>query len=178
MNYRKALLLTALLAACFAAANCKKKQPDPNDSTPPTVVIKVRGGDGQYEPATETALSMNGSLDLMCLVEDPEGVKSVELSYAGTASKCNVEGDLHVGSFQIKPLPPPAKLDLQGDSSGDVTTSAPVYSQLKGPFSCTVSFLPPGVPSGQEIKVNCGGTNWSENDAVKFKQTTLIVKLQ
>jgi hypothetical protein len=177
MNYRKALPLIALLAACFASADCTKKQPDKNDPTPPTVVIKVRGSDGQYEPATETKLAMNGSLDLMCLVEDPEGVKSVELTYAGTATKCNVNGDFPEVTSPIKPLPSPAKIDLQGDSSGNVTTSAPLYSQLKGPFTCTAG-LSEGIPSGQKIEVTCGGMNWSEISGAKFKQQTLTVELQ
>jgi hypothetical protein len=178
MNQRKVLLLAALLATCFAVANCTKTQPDPNDSSAPTVVIKIKGNDGQYAPATQVNLSVSGSLDLMCQVEDPQGVKSIALSYNGIGDACTVDSTPYNGSYPITPLPAPAQQELQGDSSGNVITSVPLFAQLKGPFHCNVSSAGQGSPYGQEIKVNCTGKNWSSNNAVNTKQATLTVKLQ
>jgi hypothetical protein len=178
MNYRKVLLLTALVAACFAVANCKKTQPDPNDSSAPTVVVKVRGSDGQYAPATEANLGVAGGLDLMCQVEDPQGVKSIALAYTGTGNACNVNGSVYNGSFPITPLPTPAQQDFQPDSSGNVPASIPLFAQIGGPLHCSVSGAGQGSPYGQEIKVYCTGKNWSSNNAVNTKQSLMTVKLQ
>jgi hypothetical protein len=178
MNHRKVLLLTALLATCFAVANCKKTAPDPNDSSAPTVVIKIRGTDGQYAPATQTNLGVSGGLDFMCQVEDPQGVKSIALTYATTGNTCTVNSAVYSGSFPITPLPTPATQDLQPDSSGNVLTSVPLFSQIGGPLHCNVPSVGQGSPYGREIKVNCTGKNWSSNNAVNTKQETLTVKLQ
>ncbi len=48
--------LATLIALATACASSKVPK-DLNDTSPPDVVIKVRGSDGQYSPATEAQLS-------------------------------------------------------------------------------------------------------------------------
>jgi hypothetical protein len=182
MRKGRTTLCVAAAALCLLAAGCKKTKINPNDSTPPTVTIKVRGQNGQYAVADQAPLKLNGSesLEFICQVEDPEGVKFVGYAYSGGINSCTIGSTVFNGNFQVQPLPPPASQSLSGDANQEVVTSLPLLSNpdLQGPFTCNVPANGTGSPFGGKITVTCTGRNWSSNNAVSEAKKTLTVNLQ
>ena len=153
-----AFLIGVILIAGVSVA-CKKAKVNPNDSTPPKVEIKVKQSNNQYEPATTADLST--TLDLMCVVSDPDGVKSIELKFLGaTSNTCTVGSTFYNGSFPV-PLPADQQQSLQPDASGNVLDTLPLFATLTAPV-CHVS-AQTGRPIGHVITVQCKGVNWSSN---------------
>jgi hypothetical protein len=181
MKNRRLALLVTILALVGISGKCPKASINPNDSTKPIVTIKVRDTDGQYKEMNETSLKLNGSnsLKFTCIAEDPEGVKSVRYSYSGDIDACTVNGSVYTGSYHIVPLPAPAEQVLSGDAQSEVLTKLPLFSNpdLKGPFSCNVGSVGPGLPFNKHITVDCSGTNWSSNNQNNKATKTLIVNL-
>ena len=158
-NLSLAIFLGLILIAGVSVA-CKKSKVNPNDSTPPKVELKVKKSNGQYEPATTADLST--TLDLMCVVSDPEGVKSIELKFLGaTADHCTVGSTVYSGSFPVT-LPNTLQQSLQPDASGNVLDTLPLLATLTAP-TCHVGVNQTGTPIGHEITVECKGVNWSSN---------------
>ena len=182
MRKGRTTLCVAAAALCLLSAGCKKAKINPNDSTTPNVTIKVRGQDGQYAAADQATLKLDGSesLDFICQVEDPEGVKFVGYSYSGGIGACTVGSTVFNGNFQVQPLPPPASQSFSGNANEEVLTSVPLLSNpdLQGPFTCNVPGNGTGTPLGGKITVNCTGRNWSSNNQVSEAKKTLTVNLQ
>lgn len=181
---RTTLCAAAAAALCLlAAAGCKKAEINPNDSTPPTVTLKVRGQDGQYQATEQTTLKADGSesLEFICQVDDPEGVKFVGYAYTGgTSPTCQIGSTQLTGAFPVSPpLPPPASQTLSGGAGEEVVTSLPLLSNPdpKGPFTCNTG-QGQGVPKGWQFTVHCTGRNWSSNSQVSEAKKTLAVTLQ
>ncbi len=174
------LTAVAVVVSAGLGLGCPKVVKDVNDKTTPSVVIKVRGADGQYAVATEATMSAaaSGQLDLMCIVEDPQGVRSASLHYSSGTGACNVNGAVYTGSFTISPVPPLAKQTLEGDASGKVLTKLPLLGELNGPFSCSVPANGTGTPYGATITVTCTGSNWAADASQQTSQKKLAVKLQ
>jgi hypothetical protein len=169
------VVLAAMIAALPA---CTLVSKDLNDTSPPEVVIKVRGSDGQYAPATETKLSVTGSLDLVCVVSDPGGVSMIDVTFSGATDSCTTgTGGVYSGSFSITPLPAELKQTLQGNASGQVLSSLPIFATLAGPFMCSIPGVGKGFPYGDTITVSCVGENWSQNPQKKSAKKSLAVKL-
>ena len=61
----------AAVAACLALVSCQKVPKSPNDTTKPSVQIKVQRADNQFTEKTNLNLSVGGSAKLMCVVFDP-----------------------------------------------------------------------------------------------------------
>jgi hypothetical protein len=181
MKNRRFVLLVTILAVGALSGNCKKASINPNDSTKPTVSIKVRDKDGQFKEMNNTTLKVDGSesLKFACTAEDPEGVKSARYSYSGNIPQCAVGSTISNGSFHIVPLPAPVEQVLSGDANSEVLTKLPLFSNpdLKGPFHCTVGTNEDGSPRGQNIIVSCHGTNWSSNNQNNSATKTLTVTL-
>lgn len=167
------------ITAAILASGCTKVVKDTSPASAPVVEIKVKGADGQYQPATTAtmAAASAGQLDFVCIVRDSEGVRSLAINYSGAADGCNLDGAVYSGVFTVTPLPAPAFQELSGDADGKVLQDLPIWASLKGPFSCTVNGQA-GVPYEEEIKVNCTGSNWSATNSNKSTTKTLTVKLQ
>jgi hypothetical protein len=160
---------------------CKKVVKNLNDTTPPTVVIKVRGVDGQYAPATTALLSTTkGSLDMICINSDPEGVSSIDLTFIKQVDSCTTADGGVFSGYNILGLPPDLHLDVQPDPQGNVPTSIPLLATVKGPLTCNVFGTPPqqGFPIGAKVMATCTGKNWSSNAQKSTAQKVLTITLQ
>jgi hypothetical protein len=167
-------------AAALATRGCTKVVINPNDKSLPGVEIKVRGANNQYEVVSTASLaaSSNDQLELMCIVTDPDGVKSITVTFSSGADHCTLSsGAVYDGAFTIKTVPSTLSQTLQGDASQNVLTKLPMLATLRGPFTCSVPSNGTGTPYGDQIKVTCIGQNWSSNAAKSTAQTTLTVSL-
>jgi len=172
----------AVAIGLLALGGCQKVTINPNDASAPVVEIKIKGDNGQYATAGATAQmsAENGQIDLMCIATDPQGVKSVSLSFVGGSDSCTVSGAIYNGSFPTEGLPSSQKQALSGDASNQVLTKLPLLAALKGPLTCTVLGAPSqkGTPYGSKVLVQCAGTNWSSNNQVSGAVKTLEVSLK
>ena len=142
--------------------SCTKSTVNPNDATPPKVQIKVQGANNQYEPQTEVDLLYGKQIDLMSVVTDSDGVRSLDLNFTGsTSSHCTVGGTVYSGSFYVS-LPNAMQQTVQPDASGKVIDSLPLLATVKDPV-CNVPGVGPGRPIGHTITVQSTGKNWSSN---------------
>jgi len=177
MRTASRVLLAALIAVATGCASAKVAK-DLNDTTPPDVVIKVRGTNGQYAAATDATLSVTGNLDLMCIASDMGGISKIDLTFSGAADHCTTgDGGIYNGVFTITPLPNALQQTLQGDASGKVLSSLPMLATLAGPFACSIPGVGKGIPYGDTITVTCTGSNWSQNAQKKSTTQKLNVKL-
>lgn len=174
----KAFIGLVVPVACLVG--CKKVVKNPADPSVPSVVIKVKGADGQYAPATQATMSAAsaGALELMCIVEDPQGVKSITVNFDGQSDGCNVEGAVYNGNFDVTPVPDNLHQSLTGDANDQVITKLPMLATITGPFKCQPLGGDQGIPYGGTITVKCTGANWSSNPANDTADTTLTIKLQ
>ena len=181
MKLKITLTLTACLAALTLATGCKKNQKNPNDSTPPTVEIKVKGGNGQYAPAATASLATASTdrVDLMCVNSDPEGVSSISLNFSNHSDSCTTDGGaIFSGSFSILGVPSAETQDLQPDAQGQVLTTIPLLATVKAPLTCSVPGQPgKAFPYGAKVTVTCTGKNWSSNNQVSTTVKTLTIDL-
>ncbi len=165
---------TLLLISFATLTSCKKVPINPADSTPPSVVIKVKGEDGQYH--AQSSVNYNGQpIQVMCVVEDPEGVKGIKLQYTNiVADHCTIQGTgtIYNGKFTLG-VPPPVEQTLDG-SSGEAPTQLPLSTAISG-LGCTVPNVGAGAPIGWTVKLVCQGTNWSSKPQVASASTTLDV---
>jgi hypothetical protein len=183
MRLQTIVATSTLFVVSVLAIGCQKTKINPNDATPPTVEIKVRGADGQYAVASTASLNIESTnqLDAMCTVNDPDGVSSISLTYSGTSDSCTLSGGaIFSGSFPIEGLPAPATQTLQADPSGQVLTSLPLLTQLKTPISCTVLGSPSqkGLPIGSKITLTCTGKNWSSDPQKSTATKVLTIDLK
>ena len=170
------LLASAMLLTSCSSALVNK---DLSDTTPPQAVFKVRDANGQFTPATSATLSVSGTLDLVCLVSDAGGVKMLDLTFSAPATSCTTgTGTVYNGAFSVTPLPAELHQTLQGDASGKVLSSLPMYATLAGPFTCSIPGTGTGIPYGATIKVTCEGQNWSQVPQKNVTVAVLPVKLQ
>jgi hypothetical protein len=175
---RYGTLVTGLVAAigCFS---CNKIVKNTNDKTPPQVEIKVKGPDGEYQPASTVQLSAtgNGQIEWLCLVSDADGVKSIGINYSASLDGCTEQGTIYdcVSDYQPKPQNLFQKLD---DTDGTVLDKLPLLATVKGPFTCHCPGHGPGVPYGRSIKATCTGYNWSSDPGKQSAQKVLTINLQ
>lgn len=173
------LLFRLLVGACVATVlmGCEKSDIDPEDSSPPSVVIKVRGDDGQYH-AQSSVNYQGSSLNVVAVAEDPQGVKAIKAQYVNTTSQtCTVGSTVYTGSYSVS-VPPPEEYTLSGSSAGEVPTVLPLFTSISGPFSCSVPGVGPGIAISHVVKLRATGTNWSSNPQVATAFTDLDVKVQ
>jgi len=170
----------AMVAGVIAGTGCKKVVKNTNAKTPPAVEIKVRGSDGQYAVASEASLAAGapGQLELLCIVHDNEGVKSISLSFSSQVDACNVGGAIYTGVFSLATVPAPQFQGLSGDASGQVLEQVPLMATVTGPFSCTVPGNGTGTPYGTEIVATCDGHNWAADPSKAKGTAKLTIKLK
>jgi hypothetical protein len=156
-------------------AGCTTVPVNPGDISEPSVVIKLRGSDGQWD--AQSTLDLNGSpIQAMAVVDDQQGVKRVSLQYVnGTAQHCTVSGAFYNGSFSLG-APGPVQQSLSG-SSGKVPTTLPLIVTIPGSFTCTVPNVGEGTPIGYTLLLRATGTNWSSNASNASATTDLQIKL-
>lgn len=174
----RALVLAAALPACTKVVK------DTADQSKPDVVIKVRGSDGQYAPATQTTFhfAAGNALDFMCIVSDPGGVSKAQVTYSSTVDGCTSGSEVSSGvTIYLTGLPGPLLQTLAPDPQGKVLASLPLLGQVKGPLGCYgysggIKFT--GVPQGDTLEITCDGENWSANAAKKSASQKLTVHLE
>jgi hypothetical protein len=137
---KRKVLLGALVGLwCLAAlTGCQQTSINPQDSSPPSVVIRVRSvTDGDWH--VQSNVTYNGSpIDMIADVEDPQGVKEVKLQYVTTLVHwCTSDGgSVYQGTFPLVNVPPPSSAGGPiSTSNGKAPTEWHVPSQLQGPFS-------------------------------------------
>lgn len=173
----KKLPVWALVGVWFAVilTGCPKVAINPADSSPPSVVIKVQGANGEYQ--AQTSVKYQGSpINVMAIVEDPQGVKAIKLEYVNTvASSCAVGSAFHYGSYHLA-LPSPVEQTLSG-SSGQAITKLPLLTTITGPFKCTVPGVGLGNALGHTFKLRATGANWSSNPQVAKASKDLDISI-
>jgi len=175
-----AVLMAASLGALLAIDGCTTVPVNPNDKTPPSIVIKVKGPNGQYAPASQATFSASsGRMDLMCIVTDPEGVQAIQVSFQGNSDSCVVNGGTFNGSFDVLGLPGPLQQSLVANAQGQVPTELPMLATINSPLTCKLFGNPPqtGAPVGGTFIVQCTGQNWSSNPQVQGASATLTVSV-
>lgn len=166
--------------AAIAATGCPKTVANPGDVSLPSVELKVRGADGQYQAASSWSLNAAGGdrADLMCVVRDPDGVKQIRLDFTSMVPHCTTHGGaVYDGTFPVSPVPSEEVQTLQADGSGQVLTSLPLLATVAGPFSCDVPGNGSGAPYGDTITVTCTGLNWSAKPADATAKANLAITI-
>lgn len=159
---------------------CTSVPINPNDSSPPKVTIKVNGPNGYQEQASVDYVNSPSELiEIMCIVEDPQGVKSIDIRIPDdTVDVANCSSGIYPGNWVVGGLPSPVGDTLSG-SSGKVPTKLAGIIKISGVHELTTK--PPGVPgkcypaNNQKVIVRCRGENWSSNPGVSTTTKTLDV---
>lgn len=160
---------------------CNEVKVDPTDRTPPEISFLVRAhGQTQYLAAVtaQLAATRTDQLEIECDVSDPEGVKSISLSFITGTDYCTLNnGAVWMGDFGILPRPDPLQQTIQPDADGNVYNELLLQSTLEAPFHCDVPGVGTGVPYGAQIKVSCSGSNWSSDPTKATAERILTVNL-
>jgi hypothetical protein len=173
--------MMAVVLTGSGLAGCMKVMKDPNDKTPPSVEIKVKGADGQYAVASSATISASAASDLdwMCIASDANGVMSAQVNYTSTLNGCTIESTVWdcAASYQAQPQNQFQKTD--GDASGQVPTQLPLLLSVHGGFTCTCPGIKGvGIPYGRTIKATCAAANWSSDPAKQAASKVLTINLQ
>ena len=177
-NTRIWTIAAAGLVALVCA--CDKTVPNVNDTSVPEIVIKVKGANNQYEPATDVSF-VGQPIDVMAIATDAGGIKFIKLFYVDiTSNSCTTtSGAVCSGSFSI-PVPGPVVQNLQPDSEGKVLTKLPLLLTISGPFACKCQVVVDGdgKPIGHTMKLRCTAQNWSSNaqSSTAEKDLSITVK--
>jgi hypothetical protein len=171
-------LFRALVGVGFVAAltGCQQVAINTQDSSPPSVVIKVQGADNQYH--VQSSVTFQGSpISVLAIADDPDGMKAIKVAYINTTSaSCTVGDTVYTGTFPLT-LPPPVEVSLPG-SSGQVPTELPLFTKITGPFKCSVPVAGSGIALGHIVKLRAYGTNWSSTSSVATRFTDLDIQVQ
>jgi hypothetical protein len=174
------MILATLAGLIILLAGCQKTTPNPNDTTPPQIEIKIQMPDNQYQPATDVDY-LGEPINVMAIVTDPDGVKSIKLYYTNTTSSTctTLDGAVCEGSFPIS-VPGPIEQTLQGDSGGQVITKLPLLVTINGQFDCNCNVVEDGAgkPIGHVLKLRCEGQNWSSNPQYSTAQKDLNITIK
>ena len=164
---------------------CDKKVPiNTNDSSNPTVTIKVNGPNGYQEQTSvdHTNSTSQEAIDIMAIVEDPQGVKSIKLLVSDkTVDVAYCGGGLHPGNHPVADLPVPAEMNVSG-SSGKVPTK--IFVMMTIPKLLKIETNPPGETgtcypaNNTQISLKCVGKNWSSNPTKSTNIKYLNIKFK
>lgn len=166
----------ALALVAVGGAACEKAPVDPADASPPTVEIKVKSGN-EYVPAT-TADFSSGQVDLVAIVDDPQGVRSIDVKFLGrTSDSCTVGSSVWGGSFPIE-LPEDMHQDTTADDEGKVITRLPAFALIDRPECTKFGTNEKGVPYGHDITIRATGTNWGDDASTNVATTDMVVSVQ
>ena len=162
-----ALVIGAALPFVFVLAAFGK------DTTAPVVKFEIK--QGSHFVAVKTATMSSGEpLTVRAVVRDPQGVKSLRISFPPvTSNSCTVSNLVYTGSFPIT-LPHSKSLATTGlhtTLAKDVTIPYPKCEVLGSPSQT-------GAPIGHTFSVVLVGRNRSPNSSTNQATTTLKVKMQ
>ena len=174
-----------VVLSLITVVGCATVPINPNDSSPPKVTIKVNGPNG-YQEQTSVNYGNNTAqqpIEIMCIVEDPQGVKSIDLRVSDTtvdAAYCG--GAVYSpGNYVVDGLPSPVVDTLSG-SSGKVPTKLPGIIKISGilelatkPLGVTETCYP---ANNTKVIVRCRGGNWSSNAGVSTTTKYLDVNFK
>lgn len=175
-------VLTVLGA--MLATGCDLVPIDADDASNPTATFRVKDAQGQWQNATEVDYHTNTAqapVEIMCVVEDPQGVRSIDLRVSDpTVDHFQCQGSLYGYSATVEDLPEPIGEVLSG-STGTVPTTLPAFTELADIFF--VDALPPAESGpcspGQNtlIALRCTGENWADDATARSTQAFLQVHL-
>lgn len=169
-HHLKSSILMMIVFSLFLFSGCKKVKINPNDTSAPSITFKVEGPNG-YQAQTSADHSNSTSqqpIKIMCTVEDPQGVKSIDIIISDpTVDVAYCLGSLYPGNHTVAGLPSPISTTLTGDSQGKVPTK--VSGIITIPSILELVSIPAGETqkchpaNNTKIVVRCTGTNWSSN---------------
>jgi hypothetical protein len=144
------------------------------DTTRPIVKFELK--QGQHFNTVKTATMSSGEpLTVRAVVRDPQGVKSMTVSFPhATADTCTSGGSIFGGSFPIM-LPAKKSVSATGLHSKlvtNVTIQYPLCHVQVAGHTMT------GAPVGHTFKVILVGHNRSSNASTNHAKTTLTVTIQ
>ena len=165
---------------CFVGlAGCSSAPINKNDGSKPEVTIKVEGPNGYEEQASQdhSDSSEMPPINIMCVVEDPEGVRSLQLEVSDpTVDTVYCAGNLHTISSKVEGLPTPKNISVTADEAPQKLANLIII-----PGGVLYTAKPPNEPGpcspakNTHITVRCTGTNWSSDAASSFKEKTLQI---
>jgi hypothetical protein len=153
----------------------------PIDWTPPIVEIKLRDSNGQYAPASQASMrAIDGSLDLMFAVSDPQGVSSILVNFFTKCDSCTLgsvpwQGTFYISGNSLPSNPLQKTLSKQDPIQNQLT----LFHTLKGPLTCEILATPPqtGIPYGTTMSVQCVGRNWTADPNNNWAEKTLVINV-
>jgi len=157
---------------------------NPNDSSPPKVTIKVNGPNGYQEQASVDYGNNTAQqpVEIMCIVEDPQGVKSIDMRFSkGAVKTAYCGGATYGGTWVVGGLPSPVGDTLSG-SSGKVPTKLAGIMKISGILE--LMSKPPKVTetcypaNNTKVVLRCRGGNWSSNAGVSTTTKYLDVNFK
>jgi hypothetical protein len=148
-----------VLASCSIAAylsNCQTQQPKAPDTTPPTLRWHVTNtgtnASQDINGSGGVAAKLGESYDVMCIVNDPEGVHEITLGGGGSYT-CTKSGLGQNSSFLQKT----DKQTLNPDAAGKVLNQIFLIRDADFNFQCNSGF---GF-SGGNLSLSCDGLNYN-----------------
>lgn len=161
-------------------AGCEKVKIDPKDQSAPNVKLEIKKGDGNYQIVDETTVSATGSEKIVarCVGDDPQGIKSLKISFIKIVGGCNVKGSVFSGNFGVSPIPEDSNAVLDNNDGTTLSKLLLISEDLQGPFSCDTGLNGKGTPYGEKIGITCEAGNWSSTYAVSKASKTVEIKLQ
>jgi hypothetical protein len=144
------------------------------DTTRPIVKFELKQGQ-HFNTVTTATMSSGEPLTIRAVVRDPQGVKSLTVSFPhATADTCTSGGTIFSGSFPIT-LPAKKSVSVTGVHTKlvtNVTIPYPLCHEQVAGHTVT------GASVGHTFKVVLVGHNRSSNPSTNHAKTTLIVTLQ
>ncbi len=135
MKYLSCILFVFLLSSCALVT------PVTNETTGPTITFNsARNSNIPYLSVSSSEFVANPTV-LTAVANDNGGVQSLSLSFSNVTADCAIGGTTYEGSFLFSPVPAQQSTTSTPDSSGKVSPSLAIISNLQGPYTCTV----PGV---------------------------------
>ncbi len=176
-------LIVVVFSSMFYGG-CSKVKINPNDMTAPNVKLEIKKDDGEYQSVTEATLDADlksEKLTVRCVVDDPDGIKSMRIYYSKTVSGCTIDfpaNSIETGNHALSPLPKDQEMTSADDNGTTLDRLFIISEPLHGPFSCDTGSKGKGVPHGQNIRITCEGVNWSSNSSLSRTEKIVNVKLK
>jgi hypothetical protein len=144
------------------------------DTTPPVVKLEIKQGP-QWKAVKTATMSSGEPLTVRAVVRDPQGVKSLTVSFPpATSDSCTSAGTVFGGSFPIVLPPDRSRSATSGQTElvTSVTIPYPTCHVVSGGQTLT------GEPVGHTFTIVLVGDNRSANQSDNHAKTRLKVSLQ
>lgn len=169
----------AVIAALAMLVGCNTN-PNPNETTPPSIVFNVKDANGHFVPATSATVSGSGAspLNLSCVATDQGGMSSLSLSFSNSVDGCVTPGGaVYTGGYPIA-VPATQQQTTTLNSQGQLPSELFFFATMQGPYTCHVPNPPApppgnGTPGGSGIVATCVAQNYSKKTATATLPITL-----